>query len=512
MRCLLACFAAVGAAAISTSASAAWNVAESKHFVIYADEKGADLSVFAAKLERFDQAGRYLMNMDDPPVGPGGKLTVFVLPSTDDIAKLAGNDFVKGFYRGPASGAVAFVPRRNEGRGPLALTPDTIFFHEYTHHLTFQDLDRPLPQWFVEGFAEFMSTVRFEADGSVGLGAPANHRARSLFDDQRLPLETMLAGDYGRLSQPLHESIYSRGWLLVHYLMFEPSRQGQLNRYGDLLAKGTASLDAARAAFGDLKQLDRDLNAYLNRRKIAYLKLAAARFQPVPIAIRPLSEGASKVIMLRAQLKRGISDQAADKLAAQIRSVEARYAGDELVELTLCEAELAAGHGDTAAAAANRALSANARNTKAMICKGSALAEGAKRLGGADRHEAFVQARSLFSAANKIDTEDPQALAMFFKTYVMEGVRPTPNAIEALHYASDLAPQDAGLRLSSALAYLNERKLKEARATLIPIAYNPHETPLSKRAMEVIREIDSGNTRAALAVGSPASAGAADPH
>jgi hypothetical protein len=501
MRCLLACFAAVGASALSTPASAAWNVAESKHFVIYANEKPADLSAFGAKLERFDQAGRYFMNMDDPPVGPGGRLTVFVLPSTSDIQKLAGNDFVKGFYKGPASGAVAFVPRDTEYHGPTSLTPDTIFFHEYTHHLTFQQLDRPLPQWFVEGFAEFMSTVRFEPDGSVGLGAPANHRAFSLFDGRRLPLETMLAGNYGHLPQDLHESIYARGWLLVHYLIFEPSRRGQLNRYGDLLAKGTPALDAARSAFGDLKQLDHDLNAYLNRSKIAYLKLAPGRFQTVPVTVRPLSEGAAKVILLRAELERGIKDDAAPKFAADVQAVEDRYAGDELVQLTLCQAELRAGQDEAATGAADRALKANPRDTKAIICKGAALAETAKKLSGPERHAAFGQARQLFIAANKIDTEDAEPLAMFFRTYVMEGLKPTDNAIAALHYASDLAPQDAPLRVSSAVAYLNQGKLKEARATLIPIAYNPHETELSQRAMAIIREIDAGDARGALTAG-----------
>jgi hypothetical protein len=506
MRYLLACFAAV----LSTPAAAAWNVAESKHFAIYANESAADLSAFAAKLERFDQAGRYLMNMSDPPIGPGGRLTVFVLPTTDDIAKLAGNDFVKGFYKGPASGAVAFVPRQSDARGIRALTPDTIFFHEYTHHLTFQQLDRPLPQWFVEGFAEFMSTVRFEPDGSVGLGAPANHRAYSLFDGRRLPLETMLAGNYGRLPQDLHESIYARGWLLVHYLMFEPSRAGQLNRYGDLLAKGMPALDAARSAFGDLKQLDRDLNQYLNRSKIAYLKLGAARFQTVPVTVRPLSEGAGKVILLRAQLKRGLGDDAAQKLAARVRAVEASYAGGELVELTLCQAELRAGQADAAVAAADRALTSDARNTKATICKGEAIAQRAKALAGSDRHAAFEQARQLFVAANKIDTEDPQALSLYFRTFVMERVRPTANAIAALHYASDLAPQDAGLRMTSAIAYLNEGKLKQAKYTLAPIAYDPHGTQLAQTARAMIDKIDAGDSRAALGAALTGQASAAN--
>ena len=505
MRFLWAGVSAV-AAAISTPASAAWQVAESKHFVIYADEDPGQLGAFANKLERFDRVGRYLRGMDDPEIGLGNRLTVFVLPNTTAIQKLAGDEFVKGFYKGRASGSVAFVPRRAGDGARYALSTDNIFFHEYAHHLMLQQIDRPLPEWIVEGFAEFMSTVRFERDGSIGIGAPPMHRARGLLMGRSLPLQTLLAGNYGKLAPELRESVYGRGWLMVHYLTFEPARKGQIDRYADLLANGTSSVDAARTAFGDLAQFDRDLNGYLNRSRISYLKLAGARFNAGNISVRPLSTGAGKVMPLRVQSERGAFASAKESLAAQVRSIQAQYSGDELVELTLCETELDAGHADAAANAADRALRANARNSKAMICKGRSMAELAKKLGGPARKAAFVKAREQLIAANKIDTEDPEALFNYFRTYLMEGVRPTPNAIQALHYASDLAPQDVGLRLNSAIAYLNEGKLKEARFALVPVAYDPHGRDISQIARTMIEKIDAGDARAAASVKPPATA------
>jgi tetratricopeptide (TPR) repeat protein len=500
MRFLLPSLAGVALAVINSPASAAWNVAQSKHFVIYADEKPEQLSQFAAKLERFDQAARYIYLMQDPPVGRGNRLTVFVLPSVEAVERLAGDTFIKGFYKGLASGSVAFVPRTTDHR-PGNLDADTIFFHEYAHHLMFQDIDRPFPQWYVEGFAEFLSTVRFESDGSIGIGAPATHRAWTLFRGRELPLETLLAGNYSKLSPELLESVYGRGWLLVHYLNFEQSRRGQLDRYADLLGKGVPSLDAARTAFGDLKQLDRDLDQYLDRKKTPYIKLAGNRFKPGPISVQPLSEAASKIIMLRIELKRGSKKGAEELLASQVRAVEGRYPGDNLVELTLCEAELQDARPEAAEPAADRALKADPQDTKSMICKGRAVAERSKKLTGPARHAGFEQARSLFVGANKIDTEDPEALWMYFRTFVTEGVRPTPNAIEALHYASDLAPQDAGVRMGSAVAYLNEGKLEEAKSALTPIAYDPHGRELSQVARAMIERIDAGDGRGALMAG-----------
>ncbi|MGZ2410911.1 hypothetical protein ACUXST_000308 [Sphingomonas sp. F9_3S_D5_B_2] len=504
MRTLLAISFAATIAAAGTPAHAEWCKATSKHFIIYANESPQDLAGFATRLERFDQAVRYVRGMADPPVGDGNRLTVFVLPSVGAVQKLAGgNRFVEGFYTGRASGSFAFVPRRTDAEydhNPYALAADTIFFHEYSHHLMFQSIDEPLPEWVVEGFAEFMSTVHFERNGDIGIGQPANHRAWGLLNGARLPIETMLAGNYAKITPDQHESVYGRGWLLIHYLTFEKARSGQLDRYVSLLAKGTPALDAARLAFGDLRKLDRELDSYLNRKTMTYLRLAGAKFQAGKIDVSPLTEGAAKVIMLRIQSKRGVDKTTAEPLAIQVRMVETRYPGDELVEVTLAEAEIDAGHAEAAEAAADRTLAVNPNNTKARIFKARALIERSQKLPAAERHAAFGRAREILVAANKLDTEDPEALLQFYESFVQEGVQPNANAVAALHYASDLAPQDEGLRLNSAVQYLVDSKPADAKHALTPIAYDPHGGKLSQLARNMIQSIDAGKAKDALAV------------
>jgi Flp pilus assembly protein TadD len=309
----------------------------------------------------------------------------------------------------------------------------------------------------------------------------------------------MLAGNYSKLSDQQEESLYGRGWLLVHYLTFNQARTGQLDRYIDQISKGVTPLDAARAVFGDLKKLNSELDGYLQRGKMAFLKIPPSQFHAANITVRPLSEGAARVIMLRAQSKRGVDDKTAEPLAAQIRAVEKLYPGDELVELTLAEAEIDSGHADASEAAADRALKANPQDTKAMIFKGRAVASRSEKLEGTARHNGFEKARDLFLAANRIDTEDPEALMLFYDTFLMERVRPTANALAALHYASDLAPQVGDLRMNSAMAYLNEGKLPEAKHALTLIAYDPHGGDLAKLARTIIDKIDAGDGKAALA-------------
>jgi tetratricopeptide (TPR) repeat protein len=496
MRFFLACLAAAAAVPIGAPAAAAWNVAESKHFVIYANDNPKHLTEFAAQLERFDQAVRFAIQMNDPVVGKGNRLTVFVMPSEKDVRSVIGDTtgFFAGFYTGRVAGSLAYVPKQLDHDTP---DENSVFFHEYTHHLMAQDLDRPYPQWFSEGFAEFFSTPQFDHDGSVWLGRVVQGRAYGLFHGPQLSLPILLQGMQPTMNNEQRDVFYGRSWLLTHYLELDDSRKGQLAKYLSAVAKGASATDAAQQAFGDLKQLDKDLNAYETKPLLKF-KVPAAAIRIDPITVSPLSAGASQVILMRARIKYGVKADEAESLAAQLRPVESRYPGDELVETTLGDAELEARHPDAAESAADRALKANPQSIDGLVLKGRALAARAEDVHNESRIALFDQARAAFIAANKLDTEYPEPLFEFFRTYVREGIRPTDNAIAALHYASDLAPQDLGVRMNSAIAYLNEGKPKEARSTLAVVAYSPHAMEAGDVARRMIADIDAGDAKSAL--------------
>ncbi len=116
------------------------------------------------------------------------------------------------------------------------------------------------PAWFVEGFAEFNATASFESDGGIGFGLPARNRLLWLYYGWTISLQKMLTRDVDSLkSDEDQESLYARGWLLLHYLNFEPTRHGQLASYLRAVSSGTPSLDAAKSAFGDLDKLKSEL-------------------------------------------------------------------------------------------------------------------------------------------------------------------------------------------------------------------------------------------------------------
>lgn len=494
-------FAAVLLASTPTAASAKWHEASSAHFVVYSDTDPEKLRAFAARLERFDQALRYTRKIPDEPVGLANRLTVYVVPSVGAVQRLAGSGIgnVAGFYVGRASGSIAFVPRRS-GSGELSdLDADTIFYHEYAHHFMLGNSSGAYPAWYIEGFAEYHSTAKVGDDGTVVFGHAANHRAYGVFNKNHLPLVRMLGGTYEKLSNAQHEVLYGRGWLLMHFLEFEPARSGQLNTYLRLLDEGRPAGEAATAAFGDLKTLDRELDHYLRKSRLTGRTIGLGRMPLAPIAVRPLRPGEAAFIPVRMRSDRGVDLSAARALVSDARRLAAPYANDPDVQAGLAEVEYDAGNLDEALAAADRALAIDPRHGASLIYKGRVLIARAVRDGSKDK-AVWRAARSWFVKAANVDTEDAEPKMLFHASFVAEGVKPTPNAVEALVFAQSLAPQDAGLRMQVVHQHLVDGKLDEARRLLAPIAYNPHAGPGRNRAAELMARLIARDKDGALAL------------
>jgi tetratricopeptide (TPR) repeat protein len=480
-------------------ASADWHEATSKHFHVYAEESPADLKAFATRLETFDAAVREARGTPDVDAGASTQVTVYALRDIRAVRELYGDpdSGVAGFYEPRASGSVAFVPRYGE-TGTYELGADSIFFHEYTHHLMFEDTDRPLPTWLTEGFAEFFANPMFNKDGSVTIGAPPKYRAEVLYDQGMggLPLNKMLSGDYTYLTDLEFESLYGRGWLLTHLLSFDLKRRGQLTRYLDEIAKGTTPLKAAQTAFGDLKQLDQQLYAYFKTDKFTVATIAASKLHLPPIEIRPLSPAMSELMNVQIKFARESKRFSPGSLEGRARSVVSRYPDDARAATLLAQIEDAAKDYDHALVHADAALKLDPRSEDAMLAKGIASMNLAK---ANPKSADWNQVRSYFTAANRLDVESAEPLILFYRSFVAEGAAPTENALEGLKYALALAPQDSKLRLDAVGEFLKDGRFSDAREALVPLAYSPHTGKAHDAVRAILDRVDAKDKAPALA-------------
>ena len=489
----------VALAAASQSAWAGWTEARSKHFVIYSEQNPKQLRQFAEDLERFDQAVRFLRSMGDPELTDSGRLTIYVLPSQAAVASLAGSpgSGIAGMYVGRASGARAFVHRQRDSDNYNDLQAQTVFFHEYLHHLMLQELELAVPAWIVEGTAELYATASINKDGSVTVGRAAQHRAYGLFGSNQLSVEDMVGATRQKMSHAQLDQLYGRGWLLTHMLTFEPSRKGQLGRYVMGIQNGMTALNSAKAAFGDLKLLSKDLNRYLEQRKILGLTLPANKFKVAPISLRPLSPAESAIVPVVMRSERGVGPKTAPRVLNDARKVAARFPGDPEVLAALAEAETDAGNHAAAVAAADKALALRPAYSKPMIMKARAILAS----GQADPAKVDWKAtRVLIGRANRLDPEHAEPLMLFYQSYLQQGMEPTRNAVEGLLYAQRIVPQDGSLRMLAVRQLIADKQLAEARALFGPIANSPHAGESRERLQQILQALAQGNAAQAMAL------------
>lgn len=469
-------------------AHADWYEASSNHFVVYSNDNSTRLKQFATNLERFDSALRYLRQIPDDPLSKANRLTVFVVGDVAVIRRLAGDNWISGFYRARAGGSVAFVPRSTDDDRTDGFSPMVILLHEYAHHFMFSSYpDAAYPAWFSEGFAEVFATAKFERDGSVDLGLPPQYRGYALLAGNGLPIDKLLTADPTKLDNDQREALYGRGWLLTHYLYANAARKGQLSAYIAAINAGESPLEAAQV-FGDLRTLDRELEHYKTGTIIGH-RVPASAIPVGEVTLRKLGPGEVATLSVRMQSDNGVDEKTAPVVYEEAKKACAPFPNDPAAQLVLAEAAYDAGDYAASEAAADRVIAADATSVGAYLYK--AMAEmGTAQKAKDFKPETWRAIRAVIGKANRLDTEDPRPLILHYRSFLEGGERPPKTAREALYYAAVLAPEDRSLRLNVAGTLLGEGDFAAARRLALPLAFDPHGADLAAAATRLLAEID----------------------
>jgi len=482
-------------------AQAAWQEAKSKHFIVYTDDSPDHARDQAVQLERYDAALRLLMNMPDTrPANAIQRVTVYVVPGIDDVKRLARNRLAAGFFNGSVPGPLAIVPRWTGNGESWDLGANAVLLHEYAHFFMYSSWpDVVFPLWFSEGFAEFNATARFGRDGRMIFGAMPSYRIYGLDRDVVLDARKMVLHTSENLDDEQIGVLYSRGWLLTHYLLLDKDRSKLLANYLVALNAGKSPTEAAKA-LGDLDDLNSKMNAYLKRSTLPTAALTPPQLPVGEISVRAVSPGESAIMMSRIRSQVGVDETAAKEVVAAARAAAAPFPNDPSAQNELAEAEFDAGNYAASEAAADRAIAADPKSVHALVYKGMVrmkLAETAK----STDPKVWADARTWFIAANQANTEDPWPLELYYQSFVTAHEKPTKNAEAALTYAFALAPFDSRLRFSVGMMFLQQGATKPARAALEPIAYAAHGGEESAFMSSVIAALDGeGGATKALAM------------
>ncbi|MBW8847462.1 MAG: hypothetical protein JF607_21065 [Burkholderiales bacterium] len=494
-----------------------WFRADSPHFVVYSDAREEDVIGLLKNLEKLD----HLLRIYTLPVRQAQteepKLTLYyhgraaALRDIDD--GLPANAI--GLYSSCSSGVQGFGVDLDRitslGDEQLEKSPlnDSLSyaFEAYARHFLYRHTDIRTPASFIEGFAQYFSTVRFSEQQMVVGRVPKsiasylkfidNGRRYSLEYDDVLQQNLANAHNYGG-TDGVQLEFEAKSWLLAHFMFSSEDNRQRLNQYLMLADRGQSPSTAFERAF-DLKTPDigkamwryglRGFQAV----RVAHPSLPAAR-----VSVHHLPRAAGEFVLANAALKSCPSQQAGESLLRKVAELAARFPDDELARLTWGRALVDWGDPLDALPPLNAVLRADDASFEARYLLGMANLRLAERSEGSARRAYLNAAQGHLQRARGLNPQSPEAAAAVFQAEVAATNQPDDAVLQGVISAWQTSREVDTLARSAALAYAYAGDPDTAHRTLASLAQNRRDEPMAEWARQWQGRLEAGVSRGAL--------------
>jgi len=217
-----------------------WNLVENDYFRIYSDVKPEKVMVLLEELERLRvllEVGLVVAVPQDAP-----KSIVVLFKSKRQFRKYVHHRNVAGYVVAVENVPVIVMPMSSRG-----LDRQQVIKHEYVHVVQAYD-PQPKPKWYLEGLAEFFSTVTYHGDFAVA-GLPVEERWNNTYYEY--DYDKLIENEFDHLKSRYGKDAYSQYWLLTNYSLThdDGAYQTNLSNYLALYANGDDSLEAFKKAY-----------------------------------------------------------------------------------------------------------------------------------------------------------------------------------------------------------------------------------------------------------------------
>ncbi|WP_426165476.1 hypothetical protein [Sandarakinorhabdus sp. DWP1-3-1] len=472
-------------------ALATWRVAETAHFRVYDRQSEKRLRERATLLEDYVALLKLLTNRRDLPEG-APRLDVFLIDDVADAMPFERPDQnIAGFY--------VATPGRIAAFAETGATGQVILLHEYTHHFMLGSNTAAYPKWYVEGFAEYFATAKFNAD-TIEFGGVPPGRGSQLVRGDWLPLTRLLARDPALRGPAETAAFYAESWLLAHYLQRVPGQSARLRAYLAAVAGGADSLSAFREHVDpDIEAFERRLRRYMTSRDMTLSRFPRPSVAAADVRVTALPPSAD-ALLLRLTALELTRPRDNRRALAEITKATARYPGDAFARRVLAFATLRLGDRGAAAPLID-ALLAEAPDD-AKLLRWRALASD-----GADR----AAMRRLLVRSYRADPSDWRTMLAYVRLADPRIGRLDDNDLAVALRAHELAPQVGEVVLVTATALAQADRLAEASRILAPLAYSSHNVAMTAIAGALLQRAQAGDKAGFLALVQRPSRGAPPP-
>lgn len=471
-----------------------WLRAESDNFVVSGDLGEARLRQVVLTLEQFREAALPMFGGSAQNARAQGRTELMMF--ADPLAMEHVRPTLKGF-------AGAFITC-SEGSRAFAYSPPSwrphspdyglmILLHEYAHRLTFRYAGQSLPPWYVEGFAEYLSTS-IVADGVVSFGGANASVQYDLKQRPWLPFERLLDPGFrvnGRdADMQANAMFYAQSWLLTHYLFSDAERMRRTTAYLGRVAAGDDPVAAFESALGFAPSaLPIRLRRYYD--ELPVVDVSVRQMATPKITVQALPADVGEAALDHALLKTCPDKEQGLALLKTLRARSpAKGEPSPMLRLGMARAELLFGDAEAAHADLLAMTAADNAPAEAFYLLGRAWRLRAEGLEGEARQQSQDQARAAFLKAYRLDKLDPPTLYYLGQSLAQRGVN--ANALNAAQGARYLEPMVADYALQEARLQLAAGDRVRAAQALQAQASNPHNTAWAASVRQVIDNIRSG--------------------
>ena len=491
-----------------------WFRAESQHFVVYSDTREEDVTPLLDNLEKLD----HLLRIYTQPVRTSEprepKLTLYYharLASLREVDDSVPADAL-GLYSSCSSGVqgsglhLERIPSLADAqleKAPLNPTLSHVF-EAYARHFLYRHTDIRSPASFIDGFAQYFSSVRFSEQQMVVGRVPRaiasylkflgdGHRYSLDYEDV---LENRVANvrGYGGAAGVRLE-FEAKSWLLTHYMLSSDDSRKRLNRYLVLVGNGAKPTAAFERAFG-MKASELGLAMWrYGLRGTETLRVAPQTLPVARVSLRSLSRATGEFVLADAALKSCPGRQAGEALLKKVAALAARFPDDTLARLTLSRAQIDWGDPQQALSRLEAELRDDDASFEARYLAGVAHLRLAAGSEGDARGAHLQAARQQLQRARGLNPRSPEAAFAFFKAEVAATDTPDDAALQGVISAWQAAREVDSLAASAALAYAYAGQPDEAHRALGALAQAGHDQPLARWAKQWRGRLETGVAR-----------------
>ncbi|WP_411818194.1 hypothetical protein [Hyphococcus sp. DH-69] len=480
----------------TSTATAEWHRVDSNVAQVYSEIGEKNSIEVAEQLSRYDTVLRTMMGSKEDLNAP--PIKVFVVSNYNDLKYVAPKvpRSAIGFYRATPESIVTVLIGYDDPNVRI-LDAKTVLQHEYAHHFMYRNFSGVYPQWFVEGFAEYFSTIDFNDEKAV-IGDLSIARYATLLKRSMLDVELFFVDE---LRGREVSGLYATAWLATHYFYSSTERQAQLFQYiRDQRAGSDPRLAFENAIGMTIKDFEKRLRTYLKKEIGAYVVSVPRQNSVITKPVSVSNSNARDLMLYERVAGSSLDPEDEDVDGEEILRLAKNRANSSGASLTAQKAWVLANikFGDKLLALdlAESLAMQTPSDTDLMYLHGYAALEASGQE-GADRISFTDNARANLQQVMSANPSDYRAYFKLGQSYFLSEGATSSEALEAMINAYRLAPEVLPLTVNLAILLWSQGRDHEARLLLTPLANHPHETKIATVAGELL-DLMGDNTDATI--------------